>query len=150
MAAHQVKRNRRRILLVVCCLLSAGALSLLFDTDITRQRHSGYVSGDIRRIIQLSEIFAHGFGIAVVLYLVWILAPARRRLIPRLAACAIIPGLVAQFIKLFIVRRRPGFYWPEFTDQVADTWVGVLPDKTLNIEYVTQSFPSAHARWFRR
>ena len=126
-------------------LLILAGLSLFVDAYITSLRSEDLISGDLRRIIRLSEIFAHGFGIAVVLYLLWLLAPDQRRLIPRIAACAIVPGFAAQLVKAFIERRRPGYYWPEFTDNVSETWLGVASQSNLNFEYITQSFPSAHA-----
>ena len=143
-------RNERKIknwqiLLCAFGLLVLSALAILVDVDLTKHRRSEFISGDFRRIIQLSEIFAHGFGIAITLYLVWRLAPRKRPWLPRLAACAILPGLACQFFKLFIVRYRPAFYFPEYVDQVAETWIGILPGGSLNFAYVTQSFPSAHA-----
>ncbi len=118
---------------------------MLFDVDITRNRRSNFIPGDLRRIVQLCEIFAHGFGIALVMYVVWVVAPAKRKWLPRLAACAILPGLVVQFVKLFVVRYRPAHFFPEYADQLSETWIGVMPGGQLNFEYVTQSFPSAHA-----
>lgn len=126
-------------------LIVLGCLALLVDTEVTRLRQSDFLAGDFRRIIRLSEIFAHGFGIAVTIYLLWVLAPDRRKMIPRLAACAILPGILVQCIKLFVGRYRPGHFYPEFTDQVSTTWIGVVPNGQLNFEYVSQSFPSAHA-----
>lgn len=134
-----------RVLIIASSLLGLGMLSLMIDADITRLRHSQLISGDVRRIIQLSEIFGHGFGIAIAIYLMWLLAPDKRRMIPRLATCAILPGLLALCIKLLVLRHRPGFYYPEFTDQVTETWVGLATASTLNHDYLTQSFPSAHA-----
>lgn len=142
-ATRQI-RNRSILLAAITLLLLSGA-ALLIDAEITRNRRSDFVSGDFRRIIQLSEVFAHGFGIAIALYLLWLLSPDRRKAIPRLATCVILPGLVVHVCKLLIARRRPGFYYPEFTDQIGDTWVGLLVNWRLNTEYVTQSFPSAHA-----
>ncbi len=144
-AKRKTSGNLLRLLIATGLLLVLGILSLLVDTDITRMRHSSYISGDVRRMIQMSEIFGHGFGIAIVLCLLWLLAPDKRRLIPRLASCAILPGLLALGIKLMVLRHRPGFYFPRFTDQISDTWIGLANSTKLNHEYVTQSFPSAHA-----
>ena len=129
-------------------ILSLVCLSIAvipFDTIITANRRSGFLAGDVRRIIQLSEMFGHGFGLAVVGYLIWSLAPEKRRLFPRLLACTLLPGLAVNLIKSIIARRRPGFYYPEFTDNIGETWRGVVPDGFPNHEYMTQSFPSAHA-----
>lgn len=130
---------------LILCLFSLAVAALPFDAIITANRRSGILAGDVRRIIQLSEFFGHGFGLAVVGYMIWVLAPAKRRFLPRLIACTVLPGLVVHAIKTLVARRRPGFYYPEFTDNGAETWLGILPEGIPNHEYLTQSFPSAHA-----
>ena len=130
---------------LILSLLCLSIAALPFDAIITANRRSGFLAGDIRRIIQLSEIFGHGFGLAVVGYLIWVLAPAKRCFFPRLIACTILPGLVVHIVKTFVARRRPGFYYPEFTENASETWLGILPAGFPNHEYLTQSFPSAHA-----
>jgi membrane-associated phospholipid phosphatase len=142
---NRIALRPKRIVLAAAILLALSSLSLLIDVDITRFRRSDVISGDLRRIVQLSEVFAHGFGIAITIYLLWVLAPDRRNAIPRLAACAILPGLLTQILKLFIVRRRPAFYFPDYAQEVSDTWIGIVPIGRLNFDYLTQSFPSAHA-----
>ena len=143
---HNVnKRGFRDIAWIVFGLLTLSFISIFFDTDITRYRRTESLPGDLRRIIQLSEIFAHGFGIAIIVYAIWILSPHKRWYLPRLAACAIVPGIVVQCFKLVIGRYRPAHFFPEYADHVADTWIGFVPAGQLNFEYVTQSFPSAHA-----
>ena len=137
-------QNRIRWPLILSLLCLSVAV-LPFDAIITAHRRSGFLAGDVRRIIQLSEIFGHGFGLAVVAYMVWALAPAKRRFLPRLVACMLLPGLAVHIIKTFVGRRRPGFYYPEFTDNASETWLGIMPSGYPNHEYLTQSFPSAHA-----
>ena len=125
-------------------MLVFSAAVIPFDTLITANRRADFLAGDIRRIIQLSEIFGHGFGIAIAIYFVWRMAPAKRKWVPRLLACVLLPGLIVHLFKLCLARRRPGFYYPEFVDNVSDTWLGWMPSGHLNHEYLTQSFPSAH------
>ena len=137
--------GKKHVFLAAAALVALACLALFFDVEITKHRSSDAIPGDLKRIVRLSEIFAHGFGIALAIYFVWALAPEKRRLLPRLAACAIFPGLVVQIIKLFVVRFRPAHFYPEFAQSMAETWVGVLPNGQLNFEYATQSFPSAHA-----
>lgn len=134
-----------RVALIAAGLFLLCAIALLFDIQITRNRRSSYIPGDLRRIVQLCEIFAHGFGIALAMYVIWVVAPAKRKWLPRLAACAILPGLAAQFVKLFVVRYRPAHFFPEYAGSLSETWIGFLPAGQLNFEYGTQSFPSAHA-----
>ena len=135
----------RRVALIATGLFLMCGIAMLVDVEITKHRRSDYIPGDLRRIVQLCEIFAHGFGIALVLYVVWVVAPDKRKLLPRLAACAIVPGLVVQVCKLFVIRYRPAHFFPEYAQTLSETWIGVVAPGQLNFEYVTQSFPSAHA-----
>ncbi|MEM9411449.1 MAG: phosphatase PAP2 family protein [Planctomycetota bacterium] len=139
------KKRFRNIVFIALGLLALSLISVFMDVEITRHRRTEVMPGDLRRIITLSEIFAHGFGIAVIFYAIWVLAPGKRWFLPRLASCAILPGIVVQCFKLFIARYRPGHFFPDYADHVAQTWIGFYPDGQLNMEYVTQSFPSAHA-----
>ena len=141
----QFQKNSQLHWPLIISMLCISIAALPFDAIITANRRSGFLAGDIRRIIQLSEIFGHGFGLAVVGYFIWVLAPAKRKFFPRLLACALLPGIVVHLIKTFVARRRPGFFYPEFTDNASETWMGILPDGFPNHEYLTQSFPSAHA-----
>ena len=99
--------------------------------------------GDLRRIVRLSEIFGHGYGVALMLVGTWILAPQARRSFPRLLAIAIIPGIVAQLIKLFVVRLRPAAFANQSLETPADLAIR-LADQAWNVDYLTQSFPSGH------
>ncbi len=109
------------------------AVFLSFDT----------LPGDLRRIVHLSEIFGHGYGVALMVLATWILAPHVRRSFPRFLAIAIIPGAIAQLTKLFVIRNRPAAFLNDQTATSADLalrWA----DQTWNVEYLTQSFPSGH------
>ena len=118
-----------------------SAVAITADVEFTRYCRKGDLSGDLRRVMNLSEIFAHGFGILICVSLVWTLGPHLRKFLPRLLCIAILPGLAVQLIKLYIVRRRPSYFKRNFADYVNDTWLGL---DTANTEYLTQSFPSAH------
>ena len=126
---------------LLACL---SAVAIYFDVGLTRFANTEDLPGDLRRIIELSEIFAHGFGVAIACMLIWSLAPSLRRRIPRLICCALLPGMLVLPVKLLVVRRRPAFFYPQFADYVDDTWIGGISDWTLNTAYLTQSFPSAH------
>lgn len=118
-----------------------SGVAVCFDTTFTRFCREGDLSGDLRRIVSLSEIFAHGFGILICVSLIWSITPRLRKFIPRFLCIAILPGLAVHLFKLTIVRRRPSFFKRNFADYVNDTWIGV---DFGNAEYLTQSFPSAH------
>lgn len=128
-------------------MMWAGALAIFsgvavcVDTDVTRFCREGDLSGDLRRIVSLSEIFAHGFGIFICGSLIWTIAPQLRKFIPRFLCIAMLPGLAVNLFKMSVVRRRPSYYKRDFAELVSDTWLGF---DLGNAEYLTQSFPSAH------
>ncbi len=131
-------------------LLLLGTLLSRFDVAIIAAADPEHWPGDIKRMFKLSEIFAHGFGVALVIYAVWNLSPERRKFIPRLISCAVFPPVTAHMIKLVVARNRPTTYlnedlvpnWPESADP---SWLGAGASVAWNTHYSTQSFPSAHA-----
>ena len=137
-------------------LMVIGVVIMPLDSVISSALQSTHLPGDIRRIIGLSEFFAHGFGVAVILISIWTLAPQWRRKLPRLAACAVMPGLVVQILKFSVARIRPLSYQdffsaasPVHADSAVDSWVGWFPlfnsQSGIPFGYAIQSFPSGHA-----
>lgn len=132
------------LLLVIAAVLGP------FDVAIVKAADPSQWPGDLRRIFKFSELFAHGFGVLLIVIGVWQLTPQRRSYLPRLIACVVFPPVTAHLIKLFMVRRRPVTFldahrvpdWPEPGDA---TWFPHAADLGWNVEYATQSFPSAHA-----
>jgi membrane-associated phospholipid phosphatase len=88
------------------------------------------------------EPFGHGRGIVLVLLALHQLDPKRRWAIPRLAACALAAGAIANLLKLTLARTRPNDLPFDFTGPVWATFRGWLP--TFGIQSGLQSFPSAH------
>ena len=125
------------------CLVCGAYFVSQLDIEITQMGKADGVPGDLRRIIQMSEIFAHGYGVFIAILGIWILTPERRRFLPRFAMLAILPGLVTQCIKMVVGRHRPGAYTTDL-NQIENTWLGWFPDGRANLEYITQSFPSGH------
>ena len=127
----------------------AGILSR-FDAAIISAADPADWPGDLKRLFQLSELFAHGFGIILIVIGIWQLSPQGKKFIPRLIACAAFPSIAAHLIKLMVARSRPTSFldenlqphWPASTDV---TWLGVGTDVAWNVNYASQSFPSAHA-----
>ncbi|MDG2015359.1 MAG: phosphatase PAP2 family protein [Pirellulaceae bacterium] len=121
--------------------------ALWFDLTVSGERNGDAIPGDLRRIVNLSEIFAHGFGTALVLILVWQMLPNYRYRLRTLAAILFLPGLAAQGIKRLVSRRRPLSYQNEsageagLPESITESWAGFMP----NGEYIYESFPSAHA-----
>ncbi|MCH2178667.1 MAG: phosphatase PAP2 family protein [Mariniblastus sp.] len=132
-----------RILLPAAALLVGALYIAPYDVNISQSISAGFLPGDIRRIIHLSEIFAHGFGVLMILISLWVVFPDKRKFVPRIAMLAGLSGLTAQCIKLFLVRQRPG----DFVDRwelATSTWSGLIQDSSLNMTNKFQSFPSGH------
>ncbi|MCA9143279.1 MAG: phosphatase PAP2 family protein [Planctomycetaceae bacterium] len=97
------------------------------------------VPGDLRRIVQLAEVFAHGAGITLILVAMWSLDRVRRSYLPRVCVVAFLPGIIATAAKLFVTRERPRSF--EARAPAYESFLG-LPG-TLGVSEL-QSFPSGH------
>lgn len=132
-------------------LIMAGlALCMFpFDLALTRPDNVQGIPGDLKRLVHLSEIFAHGFGVAIAAVGIWYLASDKRRFIPRVLCCALIPSIGVHLLKGTVGRLRPINFVPprerEFPTEVSETWLGWLPEGQINLGSLTQSFPSGHA-----
>ena len=137
--------------IVVGSLAFAGlaALAARFDIALLQSMQPEILRGDARRILKLSEFFAHGMCVAVVLWATWVMAPEYRRHLLRLLMCVIWPPLVAHGIKTLVIRQRPTSFLdeslvPNYPATNGETWRGVVFDGDWNLVYLSQSFPSAH------
>jgi len=123
------------------------------DVSISQWMTAKHLPSDIKKAIQLSEAFAHGAGVGVILLAVAILAVQRRERIGRLILCPITAGLMANLIKMTIARYRPLRYYqiaaqadPDAGLNVPNTFADWLPFLNADIagKHVSQSFPSGH------
>ena len=134
---------------IAATLLIAGAISAAFDIQIAQSVRGGNLPGDVSRILDVSEFFAHGFGVMVIATAIWMMLPDQKRFVPRLLACAFGAGLMANAIKSMIGRFRPVTYANGFPDSIGDTFCGnflaYAPQQELAWSHPVQSFPSAHA-----
>lgn len=150
--SHATTNLRVYLGLAILFLLLSG-VALYFDLTIAAAHQTNVLPGDLRRIIRLSEVFAHGFGLTVIVLSIWLLAPELRRRLPRLILCGVLASASAQVMKLAFVRLRPmayriNPYQIELPDTITQTWTRF--DEQLNaadvgISYYVQAFPSAHA-----
>lgn len=136
--------------LIAVTLLGLGLAVLPLDFALSNPTNLDFLPGDLTRIVDLSEIFAHGFGVALAAVGIWLLAPDKVRLIPRIAMCAFWPAAGVLLTKNLFGRVRPNEYLDHapggsFPNSIADTWIGWIPNQQFNILYETRSFPSAHA-----
>ncbi|MDC3224468.1 phosphatase PAP2 family protein [Mariniblastus sp.] len=140
----------KRIWLHALWLTGLGFILLPYDFSFYGHQFEDSIPGDLTRVITLSEIFAHGFGVFLTAIAIWVLAASHRRAIPRVVICAIWPAISVHLLKLLFARRRPLTYLqadgnPKFPETVDSTWLGFLSDERVNFPtYAIQSFPSAH------
>jgi membrane-associated phospholipid phosphatase len=120
-------------------LLGVAAMSI--DMPIARWVKEGYVPDEVKRICDLAEVFAHGYGIFAILVATWVLAPDRRAGLPRIFCAWIVAGLSANVVKMLVSRRRP-IKLHDLSISVFDTFHGWLPFTSAGS--AGQAFPSGH------
>lgn len=122
-----------------------GALAL--DMSVARYVSLIGMPGDVRKLFSVSEVFAHGFGVALILLTVAVLDPRKRYRLPRVMWCAFGAGLGAQLAKNFFPRLRPQVCdltctaWQTFVGSGATAYAHTQQLATRDI----QSFPSGHS-----
>ncbi|MBX3416555.1 MAG: phosphatase PAP2 family protein [Pirellulaceae bacterium] len=87
------------------CLV--GVAMFPFDFWLSENLSGSNLPGDLARCVQLSEFFAHGFGIVVILVAAWILDPSRRVGIGRVAVAVLLTALAVFLLKNSVIRLRP-------------------------------------------
>jgi membrane-associated phospholipid phosphatase len=105
------------------------------------------VPDPLRKLLDLSEAFGHGIGVAIIVLAVLALDPMWRRGLARLLVCAYGAGLAADIVKVFVARTRPAR--AVLDGSVWETFVGRLPVAAASgfadaLKSSVESFPSAH------
>jgi membrane-associated phospholipid phosphatase len=134
--------------LVVAALALAllAAASLPIDLALASICRNGDMPGDLARIVHLSEAFAHGAGVALILLTAWTLDRVNGRRLARVAASAYGAGLLANLGKLVLARSRPnGFGEGVSVFDSFHAWLPFLSGRMERWSDGVQSFPSAHA-----
>ena len=122
-------------------LLVAAMAALAVDCPLAQWRREHVCPGELQNLLQSCEPFGDGVGVLLIVLAIHQLDPRRRWALPRILACAWGAGLVANLIKLLVVRVRPrdfdfqGGVWTTFGGWFA--WTGAGNGG--------QSFPSGHA-----
>lgn len=146
--SDRIDRGRLRIPLLLATLLAAALVPVttLFDVSISRWLGTSPMRGDLSKAIELSEVYAHGIGIIVILMLISQLAPRKRWCIPRLATLAFGSGAVAMVVKMFVLRVRPGsLNLHVASDDTAWRWsFDWKLDHVAAFDSALRSFPSGH------
>lgn len=144
---HERRPIWRRLVWPIA-IAAIGLLVLPLDLPVARWFHDPVTPADqaphcpagLKRCLAFGETYAHGFGIACILLTVFALDPARRILLPRVAAVAFGGGLLADMLKLLVARTRPRDF--DLAGSIFDTFGPLFPfGKLASGE---QGFPSAH------
>jgi membrane-associated phospholipid phosphatase len=141
--------SRLRVLSILLAVLAAAApLAFFLDLPLARWIQADGLTGDVKHVVRLSEVFAHGSGVFLILLAVISLDARRWWVLPRLAIGAYGAGLLADLLKLVMSRRRPEKFDVNLT--VWDSFLGFFAwsDASTWREALSrdiQSFPSGHA-----
>lgn len=128
-------------MLVLALLLAAlSGASLPIDLPLARWQDSFDVPGDLSRLIILSEAFAYGGTVILIVLAAVSLDPRGWRVAPRLLLLAYGAGTIANTGKLLLARTRPRE--AELDGPVLGTFGSWLPPLSGNED--VQSFPSGH------
>jgi membrane-associated phospholipid phosphatase len=143
-------------------LAAIGCLAFFLDLPVATWFRQHRLPGDLARLVDFSEVFAHGLGAAVVLGVAVSLDPilrqagrltAARRDVVRLCLAAYAGGLVVDLLKTVVIRVRPrgcdfsriSSAFDTFGVEAAGMVPGGLGEGAMRKSVDLMSFPSGHA-----
>jgi membrane-associated phospholipid phosphatase len=136
--------------LLLIGLFICSVLVLPFDIEISRSLGITNWPGDAVRAMRLTEFFAHGFGVTLILVAVFALDPSRRYALIPVVIAQLLTSLLVHVVKLTVIRWRPADFFdlskPETSSFVS--WLGWLDpasNQSWNLTSATQSYPSGHS-----
>lgn len=103
----------------------AGFAALLVDAPLAQWAMADSLPRDVRKLLDLAEVFGHGLGITAIIVTVLVVDRQQRWKIPRLALATAAAGLLANLIKLMIARVRPHHF--SFEGSIASSFLGWWP-----------------------
>ncbi|MHB8970589.1 MAG: phosphatase PAP2 family protein [Pirellulaceae bacterium] len=131
-------------LAAVFAVLACAALTI--DVPVARCQLESLPLGDFRKMLDICEAFAHGFGVLMILTTAAVLDPLNRPRLSRVAACAFGAGLVATLVKHIFPRMRPNVF--DASGDVLSTflpWGAEAHAQAAELgRRAIQSFPSGH------
>ena len=102
---NSTSSNRPYVLAALFAVAAAAAVPI--DIPVARFAATAWTLGDVRKLLDISEAFAHGFGVLLILLTVAVLDPGNMRKLPRIVTCTFGAGLIAQVAKHLLPRIRP-------------------------------------------
>lgn len=137
---------RPRSYLLAVLFAVAACAALMIDVPVARFQLETLPLGDFRKMLDISEAFAHGFGALMILTTAAVLDPLNRPRLVRVATCAFGAGAVAQLVKHLFPRIRPNVF--DTSGDVLSTflpWGAEAHEQAVElVGPAIQSFPSGH------
>lgn len=125
----------------------AAVAALSVDLPLARGLLGQNIVGDVRRLLDVAELFAHGCGVVLILVTAAVLDPDSRPRLARVSATAFGAGGVVLIVKHIIPRMRPYAFDPS-GDVVSTFELGwsaaAAQSAAVAHGAAVQSFPSGH------
>ena len=100
-------RGLRTVLTLAVGTVGVSLCVMTVDQTVATYFAQNRLPGELNRLVTLSETFAHGTGVFMILLAMLGVEPTRWRAILRVAACAFGSGILANLLKVSIPRLRP-------------------------------------------
>lgn len=135
----------RRLVPLVLLLAAFLPAAFALDLAVLHWVRTTKLPSDLRKLVELSEIFGHAVGIVAIGLTIFVVDRDRRRYLPRLIACSLGAGIFNNLLKLTVARTRPrdlqfDSVWDSFTG-----WFPVLTFESGGLDSAIQSLPSGHS-----
>lgn len=147
-APHVTAWTATHLLATAFLLACAAALALMIDAPVAHFVRDHARPKDLRHYLAVAEVFAWGPSVALIVFTAVVLDSRSWSVAPPLAIAAAAPGLLADVLKVTVIRSRPSLALTQ--GDIQATFVGWLPllnPGDLGQPYGSkfQSFPSGHA-----
>lgn len=108
--SSRASRQPRTVLFfAIFAIVSAAVcpVALQFDQSISDSLRGWKMPGDLKKMVMLSEAFAHGAGVFFILLSVFVVAISRRRTVLIALLITALSGVISNGLKATVVRVRP-------------------------------------------
>lgn len=139
--------HRGRLIAAAAALLLVGGVVFPFDITVARWCKAAGLSGDLMRLLNFSEVFAHGLGVGMLLIAAVVLDRSLSWpwMVLRLMAATFAGGLVVDLLKATVVRVRPRAADLGAVASAVETFSAAALASPPGGHADTMSFPSGHA-----
>ena len=146
------------LLAIAATCVVAGLLAFTIDLPVARwcKQHPSPLPGDLLKVLNLAEAFAHGLGVTALIVTLLVSDPALALPLPsrpagargnflRLAGAAAVGGLVVDLVKICVERVRPNSADLAAVDSAFGTFGSDTLAGPVHSAAQLMSFPSGHA-----